>query len=283
MHRMLRLCVAVALATASSKAQWIHYRTEGIPRKADGSLNFEAPTPRTADGKPDFSGMWWVAGDHRPCPESIGGEKDCAEKGLGLAGQQGVGLVAATGDIGYNMKDGLPYTPWAREELRKRNIVPGAGDPHVRCLPSNPPRWYTLPHAQKIVQTPKLMVMLNEYNASYRQIFMDGRPLPVDPIGSWTGYSTAHWDKDTLVIESIGFRDDLWLDMKGNPMTSEAKMTERISRPKFGTMEIELTINDPKAYTKPWTSKFENFLVIDTEMMDEMCMENEKSAAHMPK
>lgn len=274
---ILLLCAALA------HSQWIHFPTDGVPRKADGSLNFEAPTPRTPDGKPDFSGMWWAAGEHRPCPESIGGEADCAEKGLGLAGQQGAGLVAATGNIAFEMKDGLPYTPWAKDTVAQRNIVPGAGDPHVRCLPSNPPRWYTLPHMQKIIQTPKLIVMLNEYNASYRQIFMDGRPLPEDPIPSWNGYSTGHWDKDTLVIESIGFRDDLWLDMRGNPMTEAAKMTERIRRPNFGTMEIELTIDDKKAYTKPWTAKLESFLVVDTEMMDEMCMENEKSAAHMPK
>ncbi len=136
---------------------------------------------------------------------------------------------------------------------------------------------------QKFVQTPGLLLVLNEYNASYRQIFTDGRPLPVDPLPAWNGYSTAKWEKDTLVIQSIGFRDDIWLDMAGNPLTESAKVTERIRRPNFGSLEIQFTVDDPKAYTKPWTVTLHQFLVLDTEMMDEMCLENEKTVMHIPK
>jgi len=123
--------------------------------------------------------------------------------------------------------------------------------------------------------------MLDEFNASYRQVFTDGRPLPVDPQPAWNGYSTARWDGDTLVIDTAGFRDDLWLDMRGNPLTSAAKVSERLRRPNFGTLEIEFTVDDPKAYTKPWTVQIKQFIVLDTELIDEICLENEKSSQHM--
>jgi hypothetical protein len=140
-----------------------------------------------------------------------------------------------------------------------------------------------LPHIQKFVQVPGVIIILNEFNAGYRQIFTDGRPLPDDPQPAWSGYSTAHWEDDTLVVESTGFRDDLWLDMKGNPLTSAAKLTERLRRPNFGTLEVEVTIDDLKAYTKPWSAKFPLAIVVDTELIDEICLENEKSVQHMPK
>jgi hypothetical protein len=260
-------------------AQWIHYPTAGVPKTRDGKPNLSAPTPRTRDGKPDFSGMWWTGDTPLPCPELLGGPKDCAEKGLGLAGQGGAGLSATAANIAAGLPGGLPYTPWAQEMLKQRAADPLA-DPHVHCLPSSPPRGYTLPHMQKFLQMNDLLVMLNEYNASYRQIFMDGRPLPVDPLPSWNGYSTATWERDTLVVQTIGFRDDLWLDVRGNPLTEAAKVTERIRRPNFGSLEIEFTVDDPKAYTKPWTVTLKQFLVLDTELMDEMCLENEKSVAH---
>jgi hypothetical protein len=223
--------------------------------------------------------MWWSAGPTRPCPPLLGGPEDCAEKGLGLAGQQGADLPAHATDIAYGMPGGLPYQPWALELVKQRSADP-LSDPHVNCLPSTIPRGYTLPHIQKIIQTEKLLAMLNEYNASYRQIFLDGRPLPEDPQPSWNGYSAAKWDRDTLVVQTNGLRDDLWMDMKGNPLTEAAKITERIRRPNFGSLEIELTVDDPRAYTKPWTVKLQQFLVVDTELMDEVCLEGERSVQH---
>jgi hypothetical protein len=154
-------------------------------------------------------------------------------------------------------------------------------DPHVRCLPDNPPRTWVMPHLTKLVHTPRLMVLLYEVNAMYRQVFIDGRPLPVDPNPSWNGYSSAVWDRDTLVIHTNGFRDDLWIDMLGAPMTSSATMTERLRRPNFGTLEVTLTIDDPKTYTRPWTVTMNQELMLDTELLDEICLENEKSWQHM--
>jgi hypothetical protein len=189
--------------------------------------------------------------------------------------------VNATVNLGLLAPGGLPYTPWAAALVEKRAPTSGIDDPHVRCLPSNLPRLYTLPHLQRTIQTPNSIVMLNEYNASYRQVYIDGRKLPEDPVPAWNGYSVGHWEKDTLVVETIGFRDDLWLDMRGNPLTSTGKITERIRRPNFGTLEIELTVDDPKAYTKPWTVVLRERFVVDTEMMDEVCLEGEKSYEHM--
>lgn len=263
-------------------AQWIHYPTAGIPRTPDGKADLSAPPPRTPDDKPDLSGMWWSAGTTLPCPEMMGGDKDCAEKGLGLAGQQGSGLPAQATNIAAGLPGGLPYQPWAAELVKQRSATP-LSDPHVSCLPSYVPRSYTLPHLQKIVQTPGLLVMLNEFNASFRQILIDGRPLPIDPLPTWNGYSTGEWEGDTLVVETIGFRDDLWLDMRGNPLTEEGRIVERIRRPTFGSLEIELTVDDSKAYTKPWTVTLKQFLVVDTEMMEEICMEGERSSQHSPK
>jgi len=137
-------------------------------------------------------------------------------------------------------------------------------------------RLWTLPHYTKTLQTPGVLVMLKEFNASYRQIFTDGRPLPVDPQPNWNGYSTARWDGDALVVETNGLRDDSWLDMAGNPMTGAARVTERIRRPNFGSLEIELTIDDPKVYTKPFTVVLSESLEPDTELVDEFCTEGEK-------
>jgi hypothetical protein len=133
----------------------------------------------------------------------------------------------------------------------------------------------------KAVHTPRLLVLLNEVNAMYRQIFIDGRPLPVDPNPSWNGYSTANWEGDTLVVQTIGFRDGLWLDMGGSPMTDAAKMTERFRRPNYGTLDVQITIDDQKAYTRPWTVEMPQKIMLDTELIDEICLENEKSSQRM--
>ena len=133
----------------------------------------------------------------------------------------------------------------------------------------------------KIVQTPGLIVILNEIGTSYRQIFTDGRPLPVDPQPTWNGYSTAKWDADTLVVETNGFRDGTWLDRNGSPLTDAGKVTERFHRVNYGHMEIEITVNDPKAYTAPFTVKLNEFIAVDTDLMDYVCLENERDNAHL--
>ena len=152
-----------------------------------------------------------------------------------------------------------------------------------RCLPDQFLRAYGLPHYLKFVQTPGLLFMLNEMNGVYRQVFTDGRPLPKDPNPSWQGYSSATWSGDTLVVDTIGFRDDLWIDWDGSVITESAKVRERIRRPDFGHLEIEVTVDDPKAYTKPWTVTLRQQFAADAELIDEICAENEKDSQRLNK
>jgi len=262
-------------------AQWLHYPTAGVPKTSDGKPNLAAPAPRTSEGQPDLSGMWFNLGNEGACPPEIKGESgECIEKGLGI-GDVSLGLPRQAINIADGLA-GLPYTPWAAALMKERAPTAGTQDPHSKCLPPNFPRSYALPHIQKFIQTAGLVVILDEFNASFRQIFTDDRPLTVDPQPSWNGYSSGRWEGDTLIVQTNGFRDDLWLDMRGNPLTSAAKVTERFRRPDFGHLEIEVTVDDPKAYTKPWTVKFRQTIVLDTELVDEICLENEKSMQHMP-
>lgn len=266
----MRLLLSGIVLCLLASAQWIQYPTAGVPKGKGGKPNLTAPAPRAADGHVDLSGMW-ITAEGVPCPKTLQDDTgDCLEKSP---------LARYAADLSKAVPGGLPFQPWALEIIRERREH--GLDPHVRCLPSNFPRMWTLPHITKFLQTRGELALMNEYNASYRQIFLDGRPLPEDPQPSWYGYSTAKWDHDTLVVESVGFRDDLWMDMAGTPLTSAARVTERFRRPNFGTLEIEATVNDPKAYTRPWSFKLLDQIVLDTELMDEICMENEKSARHM--
>ena len=268
---MLAIVAVLGALSQPISAQWFRYPMPGVPKTAAGLPNLKAPAPRTADGKPDFSGVW-IADNPLPCPPFLRDGDECIEK---------IPLSVEAANIGASLPGGLPYQPWAAALVKQRTADFSKDDPHARCLPSNIPRAYTLPHYQKVIQVPGLIAMLQEFNASYRQIFTDGRPLPVDPQPSWNGYSSAKWDGDTLVVDTIGLRDDLWLDMSGNPLTSAARLTERIRRPSFGTLQVEFTVNDPKAYTKPWTVMLKQSFAVDTELVDEICLENEKSVQRM--
>jgi hypothetical protein len=134
---------------------------------------------------------------------------------------------------------------------------------------------------KKIIQVPGLLVILNEHNASYRQIFTDGRPLPADPDPSWVGYSSGSWQGDTLVVQTAGFRDGLWLDANGSPLTEGARVTERFRRVTYGKLEIDVTVDDLKAYSAPWTVRLNQFIALDTDLLDYICNENEKDVPHL--
>ncbi len=184
-------------------------------------------------------------------------------------------------DIGFSLKGGLPYQPWAAAIVKQRSDDQRKDDPNAHCLPVGLVRMYTTPLFRKIVQTSGLVVILNERNAEYRQIFTDARPLPADPQPSWNGYSSGKWDGDTLVVQSVGFRDGLWLDAGGSPLTESGKITERFHRVNYGKLEIEITVDDSKAYTKPWTVKLTQLLAPDTDLLDYYCSENEKDVSHL--
>jgi hypothetical protein len=187
-------------------------------------------------------------------------------------------------DIGFGLEGGLPLRPWAAELVKKRIADDGKDNPDAHCLPMGLMQLHNHPQPRKIVQTRDLIVIMYEGNAGLRQIHMDGRPLPDnDPQPWWYGYSTGRWDGDTLVVQTTGFRDDGWLDINGSPLTDAAKWTERFRRPNHGSLEIEITVDDPKAYTRPWTVKIEQRLMLDTELIEFVCAENEKSSAHFGK
>jgi hypothetical protein len=267
---LMFLVIAVMSDPACGFGQWLHYPTADVPKKADGTPDLTAPAPRLPDGKPDFSGIWHTA-RRNPCTDELSRFIPCIE----------IGGSPLARNLGLDMPGGLPYQSWAAELVKQRTADQGVDDPHVRCLPDNPPRAWGMPHLTKAVHTPKLLVLLYEVNAMYRQVFIDGRPLPADPNPGWNGYSTAKWDGDTLVVQTAGFRDNLWIDMSGSPMGESATMTERIRRPNYGTLELEITVDDPKVYTRPWTVKMSQNIELDTELIDEFCLENEKSYESM--
>jgi hypothetical protein len=272
---VFRAVLAAVLGAAFSlpgpvSAQWLKYPTAGVPRTADGKPNLAAPAPRMPDGKPDFSGIWLTANTFCPStdPESLvcGTELPMGRDGI---------------NMGASLPGGLPYQPWLAALVKQRTADDAKDDPHVRCLPDTFLRAYSVPHLIKIVQAPGLVIMLNELNAGYRQVFADNRPFPEDPTPSWQGYSSGNWEGDTLVVNSIGFRDDLWIDWNGSVITSAAKVQERIRRPDYGRLEIVVTVDDPKAYTRPWTVTLRQRLALNTELVDEICLENEQSHQRM--
>jgi len=272
-HLFLRRCealVTVALVVLGTPlaAQWVRYPTAGAPRKADGNVNMSATAPRLADGKPDFSGIW-TSDEVDPRRPGVPPNPHDATTSRRMV------------NLGVELPGGLPYQPWLAPIVKQRTANLAKDDPHIICLPDNFLRAYGMPHLLKFVHTPNLFLVLNEWNAGYRQVFTDARPLPEDPTPTWQGYSSAKWSGDTLVIDTIGLRDDTWIDWNGSVLTEAAKVREQIRRPDFGHLEIQVTVDDPKAYTKPWTVMIRERLIVDTELIDEICLENEQSLKHM--
>jgi hypothetical protein len=253
-ERMLRSLPVAALLFATStlaSAQWFNVRTPGIPRLPDGTANLSAPTPRTQDGKPDLAGIW------KPSPPYIG-------------------------NIASDLKPGdAPFQPWAAELFKQRRATESKDDPTGNCIPGGVPRSDAVPYPFKIVNSEKMVIILYEAVHSYRQIFTDGRELPKDPNPAWLGYSVGHWDGDTLVVESSGFNGKTWLDAAGHPTSDALHITERFRRKDFGHLELEITIDDPKMYTQPWTVKESPRLLADSELLEFNCNENERDVRHL--
>jgi hypothetical protein len=245
-----RWILGAALLAGTSAAQWLKQPTSGIPRTADGKPDRTAPAPRAADGRPDLTGLWAVL----PGP--------------------------AAGNIAKDLGPG-EIQPWAAELHRQRKDNLGSDYFGVTCLPAGP--LYSLggsPEGVKIVQTHGLIVFLYG-DLAYRQVHLDGREPPQDPNPAWLGYSVGRWDGDTLVVESNGFNDRTWLDFEGHPHSEELLMTERYRRVNLGEMELEVTFRDPKVYAKPLRATAKMEAIFDTEMLEYVCAENEKSRAHL--
>ena len=264
----LAAAVAAALAmTATLDAQWLNYPTRGVPRSADGKPHLSAPAPRALDGRPDFSGIWQLEPD-ASCPPGIGCQVDYP-------------VGSEFRNIGAKLPGGLPYQPWAAALVKERTEQLGKDDPVGFCKPGGAVRILTYPPYRKFLQLPDLFLILSERDVTYRQIFVDGRPLPNDPDPTFNGYSTGRWDGDALVVQTNGLREGTWLDRNGSPISGDAKMTERFRRVNFGRLDIDLTIDDPKVYTRPWTVTLRQRIVVDTELLDYHCNDNEKSRPHM--
>jgi len=241
-----------ALLTGAVSAQWLANKTSNVPRTPDGKANLTAAAPKMADGKPDLSGIW------NPNPRFL----------VNLA------VDLKPGDVSM--------LPWAEAVYKERAAgLHAHEEPDANCLPQGVPKIDAAPVPWKLIQLPGQVVILYEAFTQFRQIFMDGRKLPEDPNPTWLGYSVGHWDGDALVVESSGFNGKAWIDQSGHPSTEQLRVTEKFRRKDFGHMEIEITIDDPGAYTKPWTAVETPTLLVDTELLEFVCSENEQDIKHM--
>lgn len=265
------LLAVLALLFESSSAQWAPHPTPGVPLTPGGEPDLTAPAPRTADGRPDLSGIWdAVNGERGPVDGQLG-------RGPNTTPPDGSPPVAHFFDIGAQFDP--PYTEWGDRTTQQRIDDGARGNPDAYCLPMGHMLFHLHPQPRKIIQTPELIIILNESNSGIRQIFMDGRELPDDDaLPWWFGYSVGHWEGDTLVVESAGFRDDVWLDYNGSPLTSSGRITERFRRPNFGTLEIDVTIEDPRAYEEPFTVRVNQRILLNTSLIEFVCIENEVSS-----
>jgi hypothetical protein len=278
----------IALAwTAGASAQWAPVPDPKVPRDAEGNVRMDAAPPKSAAGTPDLSGLWMRTRSGPP-PENAGGgggggqlEPEQAPVPIDPNGPP----IAAFFEAGQNIEGGLPYTPWAKE-LRDRRFAARAKDnPDAQCLPMGFLQFHQQPQPRMIIQTEKLILIEYEANYGLRHIYLDGRELPPqgEPQPWWYGYSVGHWDGNDLVVETNNLRGadedspyDGWLDVNGSPYTRQAKITERFRRPTFGHLQIDFTIEDPKAYTKPWTVRIDQRLLPDQELIEFVCNENQQ-------
>jgi len=290
----IRIASVVLLIACSMTllAQWPKYAAPGVPRDAQGRVQLDARPPRTANGKPDLSGNW-VRGDRDPLPQELAG---VVARGTGDSGAVVVEPRAAPFppdpnapplatffDLGANIPGGLPFTPWAADLKKARMATNNKDNPDANCLPMGITQFHMQPQPRKIVQTANLILILYEANYGLRYIYTDGRKLPPqgDPLSWWYGYSVGHWEGDTLVVETNNLRgaetgaNDGWLDVRGSPYSEQAHFTERFRRPTFGKLEIDVKVEDPKSYTKPFTVRI-NQRFVDEEPIEFVCNENQQ-------
>lgn len=268
---ILRLLGFGVISTALF-AQWPAFKDPHAPRLPDGRVNLDAPAPKAADGHPDLSGVWdrgLIPGAPLPPPANVLGTGKTA-------------VPRPFQDLPSLFKDGLPLQPWSAKLRAERLANNGKDHPDAQCLPLNPIQLHTHPQARKVVQTPGVILMMYEANNGLRQIFTDGRPLPADDAEPWWyGYTIGHWEGDTLVAQTTGFQDMGWIDEQGTPITSAAKLTERFRRLNYGTLQIDMSIDDPKTFTRSWGFTVQQRLIPDTDLIEFVCLENNTSVKHL--
>ena len=267
MKSFIRVAVLIVVVAASPSlvAQWDVRLAPGVPLNAKGEPDPNGPVPRTADGKPDLSGVWQGGGN------ALAGAQ--AAPAAPPAGPP----VAGFRDVAQNIKEGLPLKPEGAALLAKRKEGNSKDNPEAHCLPMGIVQFHTQGAPRKFIQTPGVLVILYEASSGVRQIFTDGRVLPGnDPQPWWYGYSVGKWDGDTLVVETTGLRDDGWLDIIGTPLSDAAKLTERFRRVSYGRLEIDITIDDSKLYTRPWTVRVNQRIMADQDLIEFICLENQR-------
>jgi hypothetical protein len=274
----LKVGIVFAGAALCASAQWLNYPTPGTPRTKDGKPNLSAPSPRASNGKPDLSGVWQV---EPPAPGEM-------ERKIG-----DLGTFVVPGDdprtfspYFFNIladfkREDAPIRPEAAEVFQRHAKAFGKDSPGSHCLPMGVPNTELIAVPFKIIQTPGVIVMLIEADNTHRQIYTDGRPLPVDPQPSWQGYSTGKWEGDTLVVDTVGFNDKSWLDAIGHIHSESLRVQERYRRRDFGRMEMQVTIEDPKTFTQPVTFKVNQLLIPDSDILETICTENERDRVHL--
>lgn len=250
MRPILSCAILIFVAGGALDAQWIKLPTPGLPRLPDDKPNLTAPAPRTADGKPDFSGLW----------KNDGGDR-------------------YYNNIAADLRDS-DMAPWAHALFVKRQLEFGKDSPETQCLPLGPAYLTTRYRDFRIVQTPTLIMVAFE-DGMHREIFMDGRSLEPDPNPAWMGYSVGHWEGDVLVVESNGYTDRSWLDFGGHPHTEDLRITERYTRRDIGHIDLQLTMVDPKVFVKPLTLSMPIALQADVEMLEAFCENHHNSRARM--
>ena len=283
--------VLLLVCAASLSAQWDKFQEAGVPRDAKGGVRMDAPPPRTSDGKPDLSGNWMRA-DREPIPSELAGlfSANRTNSGGEVLAERPVDAfpadpksppVAAFWDLETNVR--LPLTPWAAALKKERMASDMKDNPDANCMPMGITQFHMQPQPRKIVQTPKLIVILYESNYGLRYIYTDGRTLPKqgEPQPWWYGYSVGRWEGNTLVVTTNNLRGaeegpyDGWLDVRGTPYSGQATFTERFRRPTFGKLEIDFTVEDAKAFTKPFTMRINQRVLVDEEPIEFVCNENQ--------
>jgi hypothetical protein len=270
----VRIWIALAGAAVCAHGQWLHHPTPGTPRTRDGKPDLSARAPRASNGKPDLSGIWLAESATR---EEL---RRFFADGTNNLGEDPPSRYFM--NILYDFKpEDSPLRPSAAAVFEEHRAGLAKGISGTRCLPFGVPLMDAAPHPYKIIQAPGVILMLYEQNMDFRQIFVDGRKHPEDTQPSWLGYSIGKWDGDSLAVDTVGLNDKSWLDAFGHPHSEDMRVTERFHRSDFGHMEVQITVDDPKTYTKPFTIKLNVRLLPDTDLIEHFCAENEQDLKHL--
>ena len=257
----LRLCLAawlIAAVAATGSAQWLNHRDPALPRTSDGRADLTAPAPRFADGRIDLSGVWLP---------------DFKATAGGLPVGQTLGEDPV---IRLRTEDGTPFPLLVAAEAEyKERLRRGDHGPSSRCMPHTIVDAYLVPEPIKIVHAAGLTIVLQEEYQHFRQIFTDGRTHPADMQPAWYGYSVGRWERDEFVIETAGFNSQGWLDLTPLTHSESLRLTERFRRPSVGTLQVQVTVDDPSKFSRVWRTQPISFrLVPDADLIEYLCDNN---------